>query len=292
MKEHSAAGPDGIGPKILKAAMNELVRPLCYIFKKSLSTGQVPYDWRHARVTPIYKKGPKGDPGNYRPVSLTSTVCRMLESIIKDDLMSHLAENNLIRDSQHGFLKGKSCTTNLITFLDKLTKAVDNDKAADVFYLDFAKAFDKVPHQKLMLKMRNKGITGDVYNWITAWLQNRTQTVQVGAAESEASDVKSGVPQGSVLGPVLFDIFIDDLDECAELLEILIKFADDTKGMKEIAGIEDKEKLQQTLDKLVSWAETWGMQFNFPKCKIMHVGKKNPEYEYYMAGHRMTVVEE
>ena len=164
LKEHSAAGPDGIGPKILKAAVNELVQPLCHIYRKSLNTGQVPYDWRHARVTPIYKKGPKGDPGNYRPVSLTSIVCRLLESIIKDDLMSHLKENNLILDSQHGFVKGKSCTTNLITFMDKLTKAADRGIAADIFYLDFAKAFYKVPHQKLLLKMRNKGVTGAVYN--------------------------------------------------------------------------------------------------------------------------------
>ena len=114
------------------------------------------------------------------------------------------------------------------------------------------------------------------------------KTVRVGDAESATSAVKSRVPQGSVL----FDMFIDDLDEFAELLEILVKFADDVKGMKEIAGIEDKEKLQQTLDQLVSWAETWGLQFSFSKCKIMHVGKKNPEYEYYMAGHRLTVFEE
>ena len=145
LKEHSSAGPDGIGPRILKAAVNELVRPLTFIFTESVRTAEIPEDWKKAKVTPIYKKGLKGEPGNYRPVSLTSVPCRILESIIKDNLMEYLAENNLIRESQHGFITGKSCATNLITFMDKLTKVVDNGKAADIFYLDFAKAFDKVP---------------------------------------------------------------------------------------------------------------------------------------------------
>ena len=292
LKQNSAAGPDGIGPHVLKAAVNELSKPLAYIFRESLKSGQVPRDWKHARVTPIYKKGPKGDPGNYRPVSLTSVPCRMLESIIKDDLMSHLEKNKLLRPSQHGFLKGRSCTTNLVTFMDKLSSIVDGGGAADVFYLDFAKAFDKVPHQRLLQKMKSKGITGEVFNWISAWLADRTQTVKVGAAESTPSEVKSGVPQGSVLGPPLFDIFIDDLDECAILIELLIKFADDTKGMQEIGGPEDRDRLQQTLDKLVAWAREWGMQFNVPKCKIMHVGNKNPCYSYVMAGQQLAEVDE
>ena len=122
LKTHSAAGPDGIGPQILREAVNELTKPLATIYKLSLETGQVPEDWKKARVTPIYKKGAKGDPGNYRPVSLTCISCRILESILKDDMMSHLSINGLIKDSQHGFLQGKSCTTNLIVFMDKLTQ--------------------------------------------------------------------------------------------------------------------------------------------------------------------------
>ena len=216
--------------------MREIAKPLCIVFKLSLSTGEVPRDWKHARVTPIFKKGPKGDPGNYRPVSLTSIPCRILEAIIKDDMMEHLKNNQLLKDSQHGFLKGKSCTTNLTVFMDKITKVLDEGKCADIFYLDFAKAFDKVPHQRLLEKMKSKGIKGNVYNWISEWLTGRTQAVRVNEAESDPSDVKSRVPQGSVLGPPLFDIFIDDLDACAEEISLLLKFADDTKGFQEIQG--------------------------------------------------------
>ena len=292
LKENSAAGPDGISPKLLKSAAEELVKPLTIIFRESMRTSEIPEDWRKAKVTPIYKKGPKGEPGNYRPVSLTSIPCRMLESIIKDKLMGYLANNNLLSESQHGFLKGRSCATNLITFMDKLTKVVDSGKPADVFYLDFAKAFDKVPHQRLLKKMASKGIDGGIFRWIKSWLKDRIQTVVVNGSESRPSDVKSGVPQGSVLGPPLFDIFIDDLDECAAELEIIIKFADDTKGLKEINSPEDREKLQGALDHLERWAEKWGMKFNIPKCKIMHVGPRNPGYTYTMSGQQLVEVEE
>ena len=216
----------------------------------------------------------------------------MLESLIKDDMMAHLAENNLIRDSQHGFLKGKSCATNLIVFMDKATKILDEGKNADIVYLDFAKAFDKVPHGRLLAKMKSKGISGEVYNWIESWLKGRTQTVKVNDSESVPSNVKSGVPQGSVLGPPLFDIFIDDLDTCAEEISLLLKFADDTKGMQVIQGPGDRDKLQRALDKLVKWAEEWGMKFNIPKCKIMHLGRSNPCYEYTMDGVKLAVIEE
>ena len=243
-------------------------------------------------MTPIFKKGTKGDPANYRPVSLTSIPCKIFESILKDDIMSHLIENGLIKDSQHGFMTGRSCTTNLITFLDKLTEIVDRGKAADIFYLDFAKAFDNIPKARLLQKMKMKGIEGQVLKWIESWLTGRTQSVKVGIEKSGKCDVKSGVPQGSVLGPPLFTIFIDDVDDYAQLIDMIIKFADDTKGLQEINGEEDKNKLQLTLDRLMEWAADWGMMFNTAKCKIMHVGRNNPHYEYFMGGVKLETVEE
>jgi hypothetical protein len=145
LRPAAAAGPDGIGPRILQELEQEVVEGLTLIFKKSMSTGAVPADWRCANVTPIFKKGSRSDLGNYRPVSLTSVCCKLLESIIRDGLMSHLERNNLIRPSQHGFLPGRSCSTNLLEFLEKVTKEVDSGKPYDIVFLDFAKAFDKVP---------------------------------------------------------------------------------------------------------------------------------------------------
>ena len=292
LKANSAPGPDGICTNLLQNTREELLLPLKIIFEKTLNTGTVPQDWRHAVVTPIFKKGTKGDPANYRPVSLTSIPCKIFESIIKDCIMKHLLENNLIKESQHGFMPGRSCATNLIIFMDKLTEIVDRGKPADIFYLDFAKAFDKVPRARLLQKMERKGISGKVLNWVENWLTGRTQAVKVGNVQSNNCEVKSGVPQGSVLGPPLFTIFIDDLDDYARVINLLSKFADDTKGLQEIQGEEDRDKLQRALDGMMEWAEDWGMQFNVDKCKIMHIGRNNPQYEYKMGGKKLKPVEE
>ena len=292
LKDRSAPGPAGSHPKLLKSAAEELAVPLVLIFRRSLLTGEVPGDWRHATVAPIFKKGTKGDAGNYRPVSLTSIPCKVFESILNDKICAHLTENKLIKDSQHGFIKGRSCSTNLIVFLDKLTEIVDRGKCADVFYLDFSKAFDTVPKERLLLKLQAKGVDGHILMWIRGWLSGRTQAARVGESLSTCSQVKSGVPQGSVLGPTLFYIFIDNIDTCAELITLLNKFADDTKGLNVIEEESDRVDLQLTLDRLVEWSKKWGMSFNTAKCKIMHVGSRNPGFKYYMEGVELAEVDE
>ena len=203
-----------------------------------------------------------------------------------------MERKHLISDSQHGFRKGLSCATNLIEFMDKVTAAVDGGLSVDIFYLDFAKAFDKVPRERLLSKLQAKGISGDLLGWIGDWLDGRTQKVICEGVLSENVSVESGVPQGTVLGPPLFNVFIDDIDEAAKNIELLLKFADDTKGMKIIRGEEDRKILQETLDDLFRWAEKWGMKFNLDKCKIMHVGKNNPGYKYTMGGADLMEVEE
>ena len=284
LKPTSAAGPDGITPKLLQNCVEEISPVLAMIFRKSMEQGVVPEEWRQANVIPIFKKGKKSDPGNYRPVSLTSVVCKMMESIIKDDLMAHLDRNKLINKSQHGFMKNRSCTTNLLEFLEVITEAADSGKSIDVIYLDFAKAFDKVPTERLLKKLKAHGVEGRVANWIQAWLTDRKQRVSVKGKFSGWKQVLSGVPQGSVLGPVLFLLFINDLDQTTTKRQIVKKFADDTKVAQIIENQEDAAELQATLNRLVARADTWCMAFNVAKCHVMHIGPKNPEHSYKMGG--------
>lgn len=284
LKNESAPGTDGITTLLLKELAEETAPALAMIFTKSLDEGVVPTDWREANVTPIFKKGSKSVPGNYRPVSLTSVVCKLMESMIRDELTIHLECNKLIEDSQHGFMHGRSCATNLLEFLEKATKVIDGGDIFDIIYLDFAKAFDKVPHQRLMRKIWAHGIRGPILTWIEQWLTGRRQRVVLNGEFSSWEEVLSGVPQGSVLGPLLFLIFINDLDGQAAGADIIKKFADDTKLGKVVATQEQREELQAALNGLLQWAELWGMQFNVSKCKVMHLGPRNPKYQYTMAG--------
>jgi hypothetical protein len=276
----------------LQQLLEEVAPALKIIFSRSLEEGEVPMDWRTANVTPIFKKGVKADPGNYRPVSLTSVCCKVLESIIRDDLMEHLLRNNLMRESQHGFMARKSCTTNLLEFLETLTRTVDEGNAMDVIFLDFAKAFDKVPHRRLLAQLEAHGVKGKVLRWIGAWLSGRKQRVVLNGACSGWENVLSGVPQGSVLGPILFLVFINNLDAMAHLSTEIKKFADDTKLAQEIKSAADNGHLQASLDRLTEWAETWGMSFNVSKCKVMHIGQRNPGHEYTMMGKKLAATNE
>ena len=179
LKVDKSPGGDNIHPKLLFELRLVLAEPIAKLFNKSLSTGEVPTDWKNATVTALFKKSNRSEPGNYRPVSLTSILCKILESIIKDKIVEHLQVFNLINDSQHGFMKGRSCLTNLLEYLETVTKLLDEGVPVDVIYLDFAKAFDKVPHARLLKKLEAHGIEGDFTRWIKNWLGGRRQRVNI-----------------------------------------------------------------------------------------------------------------
>uniref|UniRef100_A0A674KC54 Reverse transcriptase domain-containing protein n=1 Tax=Terrapene triunguis TaxID=2587831 RepID=A0A674KC54_9SAUR len=260
--------PDDLHPRILKELAQEIASPLAIIFNESVNSGVVPLDWRIANVVPIFKKGKKSDPGNYRPVSLTSVICKVLEKILKEKVVKDLEVNGNWDKLQHGFTKGRSCQTNLISFFEKVTVFLDKGNAVDLIYLDFSKAFDTVPHEELLVKLEKMGIDMKIQRWIKNWLKGRLQRVILKGELSGWREVTSGVPQGSVLCPILFNLFITDLG--TECRSGLIKFADDTK----LGGIANSEKdwdiLQRDLDDLVNWSNSNRMKFNSEKCKVMH----------------------
>jgi hypothetical protein len=260
------------------------------MFNKSMAESDVPEEWKLANVTPIFKKGRKALPCNYRPVSLTSQVCKIMESIIRDKMIEHISTWKLLRDSQHGFMRSRSCLTNVLTFLEKVTEFVDDGSPVDVIYLDFQKAFDKVPHERLLLKLKAHGIDENVLLWIRKWLVGRRQRVVLNGVTSTWKPVESGVPQGSVLGPTLFLIYVNDMDSVVEVL--LLKFADDSKLYDKVKTEVDRQRIQRDLVRLVEWSEDWQMSFNVQKCKVMHIGHNNPEHSYSMNGEELQTVEE
>ena len=288
---NKAPGVDGLVPRLLVETADTLCVPLYIIYSKSLEEGCVPSHWKQANVSPIYKKsGSKEKASNYRPISLTSQACKLLESMIRDSIFQHLSKFDLIRATQHGFVNNRSCLTNLLEYFDIVTRSVDKGEPLDVIYLDFQKAFDKVPHKRLLLKLQAHGIGGILAKWIESWLTDREQRVVLNGCTSSWSAVHSGVPQGSVLGPLLFVIYINDID--VTIGSNLLKFADDAKVFRSVSIPAEIEILREDLRNLFSWSKDWQMLFNVEKCQVVHFGFNNPKVSYTLADHKLKEVSE
>ena len=247
LKIHKAPGPDGLSARALKECSSEIAPILALIYNETLAQGTVPDDWRQANVAPIFMKGEKYDAANYRPVSLTCICCKTLEHIIVSNINKHLAFESILADCQHGFRSQRSCETQLVQFFHDLVSNLDralnrNHRQTDVIIMDFAKAFDKAPHRRLLYKLDYYGIRGSTHKWITSWLSGRFQKVVLDGQASDPVPVLSGVPQGSVLGPVLFLILINDLPE--NIRSSVRLFADDCVLYRNIESPTDCQILQ------------------------------------------------
>ena len=265
---------------LFKQLATSVAHPLNTIFNVSLSTSQIPNAWRSAIVTPVFKSGLSSDPSNYRPISLTSPACKILESIINDSIIEYLLTNDLLSKQQYGFLNKRSTTIQLLDCITAWHQNLSSKHQTDVIYLDFAKAFDSVVHAKLLLRLENYGITGHVLQWIHDFLNNRTQKVRVGSSLSSPSSVSSGVPQGSVLGPTLFLIFINDI--CRVICnDVEMKlFADDVKLYRNIIDESSCNKIQTCLDNIFAWCNAWQLKLSPTKCAVLSIGYKKYDFCY------------
>ncbi len=271
-----ASGPDNIPDRVLKELAPEIAPCLTAIFNKSLDTGQLPDTWTQANVTPIYKKGNKHAAENYRPVSLTCICAKLMEHIICHHIANHLEANSILTPYQHGFRQQRSCETQLLSTVHDLMRFRDQNLQTDVAVLDFSKAFDTVPHRSLLGKLEHYGIKGNIHLWITNFLTTRKQCVLVEGAQSDNINVDSGVPQGTVLGPILFLLHINDLpDNVSSRVRL---FADDCLLYRPIKSNEDQLALQADLDSLSRWCTTWGMNFNAKKCNILSISRSRTPF--------------
>ncbi|MDD9361349.1 MAG: reverse transcriptase family protein, partial [Anaplasma sp.] len=274
-KLSSSAGVDGINSKLLKNTRHTSAQYLALLFSQSLSSCAIPEDWKAGKVVPIYKSGNKDSPLNYRPISLTSVPCKIMEHVIYSQIIHFLDSIDFFNSSQHGFRKSFSCETQLASFLHDLHTNLDRNIQTDAIFLDFSKAFDKVPHKRLIYKLAQLNLNHDVLNWIREFLKNRTQSVIVNNHTSHSLPVISGVPQGSVLGPLLFLIYINDLP--LHVSCHIRMFADDCVIYRSVANVSDQSILQNDINNVQGWCNQWLMVLNFNKCKVMSFQRRrNP----------------
>jgi len=273
-----SAGPDNIHPRVLKECSGQLAYPLSIIFQRSLNWCTIPKDWKKANISCLHKGGSKSDPNNYRPISLTSVCCKMLEKIVRFNILRTCAFSK----HQHGFLPRRSCFTNLLEFYEYVTTEWDEGNVVDCVYLDFSKAFDRLHLKRLIWKLTEKWkLEETIVKWVADFLTDRSLVVVANGIMSKPVTLKSGTPQGSVLGPLLYLLYVDDLSE--QLTSPFKQFADDTKLYRARKATEDMEMLQEDINKLHKWNLANFTEINIKKSFVVSFQKSEeptPDYLY------------
>jgi hypothetical protein len=287
-KHTFSAGPDNIPSIFWSKLSSALVFPVSVIFVSSYHSSHLPSDWKHAIVVPIFKKGDASLTKNYRPISLTCTLCKIMEGMIKDNMLLHLQSNNLLDPSQHGFLPSHSTSSQLLECFSDWCCANDQRLPVDAIYIDFSKAFDSVSHSKLISKLRSYNFSDRTVNWLSSFLSNRTQVVKCNKSMSSPVSVTSGVPQGSVCGPLLFILYVNDLPAVCSPCTIKL-YADDVKLYFTIKQPSDRTVLQNCLDKVADWAYKWDLLFSYDKCTYLQIGYSEPCITYHLGNHNVKL---
>lgn len=280
LKNKSTPGPDCIPNAFLRRYAETLTKFLVLIFESSLRTATLPSDFKIARIVPIPKKGDPLLIPSYRPISMLSSACKLLEHVVSTFITQFLDTHQILSPFQHGFRKGFSTVTQLLTVVHHASSVLDKGGQVDLILLDFSKAFDRVSHDKLIDKLVQIGLPAFIVSWLTAYLSNRRQYVDINGSTSDALPVTSGVPQGSVLGPLLFLIFCNDIVNVINSPVQIRLFADDCILFNEINSIEDQLALNSALENVASWSKTTNMQLNHDKTVYLRMTRKKHPLEF------------
>ena len=283
-KKSNACGPDGC-PSLLLSMFPELCLPLANLFNMSLLQETVPNEWKLAHVIPVYKgKGAKTAVENYRPISLTNNFCKIMEKLIKIKMIDYLNSNALLSPAQSGFTAGRSTLSQLLLAQHVLVDSFNDRACVDVLFTDLSKAFDSIAHNKLILKLSAYGLHPSVCGWIKSFLSYRKQRVVVNGNLSTWLSCPSGVPQGSVLGPFLFNLYVNDMPDKL-LNSSIFLYADDAKLLKRIDCRLDCILFQRDIDALSAWCNIWQLRLNISKCMCVRYGLVDrPRFTYSIAG--------